>query len=196
MKTLVVVFFCVLVVAPASPLAQEPPALQVSGGYTNITRQNAVLITAISDEEKIGSRSGWYAEIIGDIRPYVGVIGQVARTSTTGELRSRAWLGTGEAYTFLGGPRFFARCCGRIVPFAQVLVGGVWSKADITSGAAQITTFSDAYSAWAVGGGADIRAGGGVGVHVATDFMRTDRSAQGIEPWTWRLHIGVIVPMR
>jgi hypothetical protein len=192
---LVCMLFSILVAPPVILIAQELPPIQVAGGYTILTRQNAVLVTAISDEEGIGSRSGWFAEIIGNVRPYVGIVGQVSRTYTVGTLRSRGWRGAGAAYTFLGGPRFSARCCGRVVPFAQALGGGIWSRTNVTSGPIQIATFSDAYSAWAIGGGADIRVGA-VGFHVASDFMRTDRSAQAIEPWTWRFNAGFVVPMR
>jgi hypothetical protein len=194
-KTFTALVGALALIVPVIASAQEVPRVQVAGGYTLITRQNAVLAEAVSDEEGIGSRSGWFAEVAGNIKPYVGIVGQVSATYTTGTLRSRAWEATGEAYTLLGGARFNARCCGPLVPFAKVLLGAVRSSVDVTQRSTPVTTFSNVYSAWSVGGGADIRISGTVGVHAAVDFLRTDRSAQQIEPWTWRLHAGLIVPM-
>lgn len=206
MKVLSVFFSALVLSNPVAVFGQDLPAAQVAGGYSYLTRPNAILVGVISDEPPDASSdeggsapgSGWFAEIVGNTMPYAAVVGQVSATYTTGTLNSRRWRGEDTAYTFLGGPRFSSRCCGAVVPFAQAMVGWVRTDADITTDVPnQVVKWSDSYYALVAGGGVDIRAGGKVGVHVAGDVMRTSRGHQGSDyDRTWRLQAGFVVPMR
>ena len=207
MTVIKIAWFLLGVLAASVPaFAQDVPATQVAGGYSYLTRPNAVLVQVISDEPPHSSSdqggsapgSGWFAEIIGNITPYAAIVGQVAATYTTGTFNSRAWHGNDTAYTFLGGGRASLRRQAAVVPFGHVLVGWVRTHADITEGASnRVGLFSDNYFALVVGGGADIRLGGHVGIDVAADVMRTSRGHQaGDYDRTWRLQAGLIVPMR
>jgi hypothetical protein len=198
LKTFSILFGVLAVSVPA--FAQDVPAAQVAGGYSYLTRPNAVLVGAIQDELPHSSSnqggsasgSGWFAEVIGNITQYVGIVGQVSATYTSGTLNSRAWRGDDTAYAVLGGGRASLRN-PNVVPFAQVLFGWVRTEADVTEQASRpVANFSDNYYALAVGGGADIRLGGAVGVHLAADVMRTSRDSDR----TWRVQAGLIVPMR
>jgi hypothetical protein len=195
----------VVITSPVSVFAQDVPPVQATGGYSYLTRPNAVLVGVISDEpagtsiDKGGSApgSGWFAEIIGNITPYAAIVGQVSATYTTGTLNSRGWRGENTAYGFLGGGRASLRRRS-IVPFGQVLVGWLRSGADVTEGTSgRVGKWSDSYWAVASGGGVDIPLGGLVGVHVATDLMWTSRDHQRVDyDRTWRLQAGVVIPVR
>jgi len=56
-----------------------------------------------------------------------------------------------NTYTYLVGPRFAYRNSDRIVPFAQVLVGG----AHLTAGASGVSASTNGF-AWSAGGGVDL----------------------------------------
>jgi hypothetical protein len=201
LKNLSILLGAMVLSVPA--FAQDAAPVQVSGGYSYLTRPNAILVSVITDEpsgtsEDEGGKapgSGWFGEIVGNITPYAAIVGQVSATYTTGTLNSKGWRGEDTAYAFLGGGRATLR--RRVVaPFGQVLLGMVRTDADVTSSSG-IARWSNNYYAIAAGGGVDLRAGGNVGVHVAVDMMRTSSGrGGGAYDGTWRMQAGLVVPMR
>jgi hypothetical protein len=193
MKLLSTLLGIAVLVSPVSLLAQDAPAVQVTAGYSYLTRPNAVLVGVISDQpagtsdDELVCRNYWNAAIVG----------QVSATYTTGTLNSRAWHGEDTAYAFLGGGRASLRRRA-VVPFGQVLLGLIRTDADITEGTSgRVGQWSDHYFALSAGGGVDIRLGGSIGVHVAADVMRTSRGRQALDyDRTWPLQAGLILPMR
>jgi hypothetical protein len=203
MRRIWVLISILILSGPAIVLAQDVPRAQVAGGFADLGSPNAVLVAAISDEDGTAKGPGWFTEIIGNITPHVGMVGHLSATHTTGTLNSRAWAGKDRAYTVLGGPRFSSRCCQSVIPFAQVLLGFVHSTADITEHSnptenpRPVTTFTTNWYAFTAGGGADIHAGGPVGIHLGADLMRTNSDLRGDGfTLTWRIQAGLIVPMR
>lgn len=194
-----------MVSAPSNVFAQDAPTIQAAFGYSYLTRPNAVLVDVISDEPPDSSSdeggtapgSGWFAEIVGNISSHAAIVGQVSATYTSGTLNSRGWHGDNTAYTFLGGGRASLRRSA-VVPFAQMLAGWIRSRADVIEGTSNRTAQWSDYFAVTVGGGADIRIGSAVGIHLAADIMRTNRersSTRSSSDRTWRLLAGLVVPM-
>ena len=207
----------ILVLAPYWVCAQDTPAVQVSFGYTNLAQPNAILVQARANElspfftrDADAPASGWFVEAVGKVTDYAGIVGQVSSNYTTARWSFAPWRGNHTAYTLLSGPRVSAPCCRRIVPFAEGLIGLVHSQenlqtkktqvGDTVVAASTISRSSDNYFALTGGGGADIRLGRSVGFHLATDGMRTSRQSGNLSgnkrEWTWRLHIGLTLPMR
>ena len=190
-------FFLVLWLGtPAALFAQAVPAAQVSGGYSYVTNPTTVMADT-SDETGEAPRSGWFADVIGNITPHIGIVGEVAATFTTGTLLSRNWHGTHHAYLFLGGARATSRCCRRVVPFGQVLAGALRINNKLRDGGGHVGSYSSTRLSFVVGGGANIRLGGPVGLRFAVDGLFVGRGrAFGADGKTWRMLGGVTVPMR
>lgn len=187
------------VTRPHALSGQQLPAAQISAGYSHLASPSAILVYG-SDESGDASHSGWFGEVVGNISAHAGVVGQVSATYTTSTVSGKAERAAHRAYSFLGGWRATSRCCRRVAPFGQVLAGMVRVNAVVTRG--ERTIFSDYpndYFALLFGGGADIRIGAGpAGLHLAGDVVRISNGNDGFGPSgnTWRLLVGITVPMR
>ena len=199
-KILRALFTCVAVIVPVNALAQEVPGAQFAAGYSHLGSPN-VVPSNTTDETGDAPHAGWFAQVIGNVTPHAGLVAEVSGTYTRGTLLSRNWRGTKRIYTFLGGGRATSRCCRTVAPFAQVLTGFVYKTEKVNSngGAGSIANYADRYFALMFGGGADVPLGRSIGLHVAADVVRIYRGGDyggDYSPNTWRLHIGVVAPMR
>lgn len=113
-----------LVAAPSVLSAQEMggppmPAVEVSAGYTFMRDMSDGL------PEKTNFPAGWYAAAAVNLNRWFGIVGEgtgsykndLSVTYDTLTLTTNA-----RVHTFMAGPRFSAKR-GRLVPYAQVLVG-------------------------------------------------------------------------
>ena len=125
-KTVSVLSACVLLLSPAAPvLAQEGgappvPLVEVSAGYAYMYD---------SDMEEEFPR-GWFFSGAANVTRWFGVVGEVsgAHKTFTDEPGLKARL---NLYTTMGGPRVFMQT-GRVVPFAQFLVGAAHARTKVT----------------------------------------------------------------
>ena len=201
-----------------APIAASAQAVQVSAGYTQLTSANAIMLRSLSDnltspfykvfsEADHSQSSGLFAEVVGNVTRHAGIVGHMSVNSTTSNLSFYSARADVTAYTVLGGPRLSSRCCRSVVPFGQVLLGIVHTTADVKFPAIQgvdrvlvaetIVPYRDNYWAFTVGGGADVRIGAPIGLHLAADLMRTSRPHQNKNfEWTPRVRVGLTVPMR
>jgi hypothetical protein len=180
---------------PQSVSGQELPAAQLSAGYSHLASPSAVIVYGGGD----ASNHGWFAEIVGNMAAHAGFVGQVSATYTGSTFTGRGERVTHRAYSFLGGGRATAGCCRRVAPFGQVLAGMVRINADVSRGGQDVSDHPVDYFGMLFGGGADIRLGAGpAGLHVGADVVRISRGSDGFGPSgnTWRLLVGMTVPMR
>lgn len=116
---------------PAS--AQEPGSIPVpladfSAGYVFMHD-----FTNVGQKEGLNFPAGWY--LSGAVNPtsWFGIVGEVSG-SYKNNLDVDMWQimrvsGDARVYTFMVGPRFFKQV-GRVVPFAQMLVGAAHMRAE------------------------------------------------------------------
>ena len=214
MRIMKLMFRLLVVFASGSPIpafAQAVPPVELSFGYSYLARPDAILVEALQDNPfspfyrggHTAPGGGWFVEGVGNVTRHIGLVGHASATYTPGALDSLWRRGDNTAYTVLAGPRFTSRCCRRVVPFAQTLVGFVHSSADFKPGPIQvgnlqmIATYRNTFAAFSAGGGVDVRLAGSVGVRFGVDMMRTSRTHYGSDfDRTWRIRTGLIVPMR
>jgi opacity protein-like surface antigen len=99
---LTVAFACLT--AQNTYAADDSPEIEVFGGYSYVRGEQGVNL------------HGWNASMAGNITHYFGVVGDVSGHYANGSFLD------GNAYTFLGGPRFSFRTT-RLTPFAHALFG-------------------------------------------------------------------------
>lgn len=165
----------VVAAAPARALAQDIdtlpiPIAELSAGY--------VLMHDTSADDRYPA--GWYFSAAANLNQWFGLVGEAS-----GSYRSQDAIfesGTimlaekAQVYTFMGGPRFF-RKTGRLVPFAQALVGAATHRLQQTETrtegyAAGVSTWSPSSTNFAVqpGGGITIYLAEQLGVRVSGDY--------------------------
>jgi hypothetical protein len=121
-----------LLLVPASAMAQNTPDAEVFGGIS-------VLSTSVQ------SLQGLDTSVNGNVNDWLGIKADVsAMYGNMGIVRLRA-------YTFTVGPQFSYRKNKRIVPFAHALFGGAHASAGFLG-----LSFSDSSFAMNFGGGLDV----------------------------------------
>jgi hypothetical protein len=167
-KLLIAAF--VLALLPLPSRAQDTPVAEVAAGYSEL-----VVVRGISNSMGGGSGSvtlnvnHWLAAV-GDFGAYNGSPGVTGLTA--------------ETYTF--GPRFSYRQLGRVVPFAQFLLGGQHASA-VSGGFNGLNAF-----AFAAGTGADIRLGSGGTVTLRPQVEYFGFRANGSMANSVRLSVGIV----
>jgi opacity protein-like surface antigen len=123
-RTVSVLSACVLLLSPAAGLAQEVgappvPQVEVAGGYS-------FMYDTDMEEE---FPKGWFFSGAANVTNWFGVAGELsgAHKTFTESPGYKAKLGL---YTLMAGPRFFVQT-GRIVPFAQFLVGAAHARTKV-----------------------------------------------------------------
>ena len=124
--------FCLVVLGVAVPVsAQTAPRTEISGGYQ--------FVTFSVDGESESLPKGWYFDVAGNLTPMLGVVFQVGGNYKTFEESVTIGPGTVTAtadldvHEFLGGLRVNARGNSALVPYGQVLVGGISSSIELTA---------------------------------------------------------------
>ena len=164
-KVLILVALLLLSGVPA--LAQqvsEYPRGEFYGGFT-YARIDLIEINAY----------GWHAGFSGNFHRNVGIVGDIS-----GLYRSIAGISI-QDYTFMAGPRFYARY-DKATPFFHVLVGGN----HISGGGASSSDF-----AWGVGGGVDANINKSWAWRVVqADYIQVRASDATLH--NWRVSTGIV----
>ena len=165
--------------------AQSAPRAELSGGYQ--------FLNFSSDGENESMGKGWYFDVTGNLSPVLGIVFQVGGNYksfeefvTIGGITSTATANL-KVHEFLGGLRLNARGNSALVPFAQVLVGGLNGSADVSAsttlpGQAPIA-FSQEDSTTnfglELGGGVNFGLTDAVGLRVGLDYLRVFEEGGG-----------------
>jgi Outer membrane protein beta-barrel domain len=109
--------------------AQQSAKAEISGGYQLLHFGSGVNETF---------EKGWFAEMTGNIKPWLGAVVQVGgsyktiRESMTEEDLTGTATADLRAHHFMGGVRFSAQVNDRVRPFAQVLAGGFHGSTNVS----------------------------------------------------------------
>lgn len=190
--------FCLAALVAAVPVsAQSTPKVDLSGGYQFLNFSFA----GQSESMPIG----WYFDVAGNLTPMLGVVFQVGGNyKTIDESLAIAGIIANatadlKAHEFLGGVRMNLRSNRAVVPFGQLLVGGVNGSVKVSAtatlpGQAPIT-FADEVSGTDLG----IEAGGGVSfglsdnvaLRAGADYLHVFAEGDGIN--AFRFHVGAVI---
>ena len=177
--------------------AQTVPKVEMSGGYQFLN------LSIEGENEALGK--GWYVDIAGNVTRSVGVVFEVGGNykSLTSTESFQGATGTATAdlrlHEFMGGVRFNARQNPTIVPFGQVLVGGVRLSAEVSAtgsvGGIPIVSFSEEDSqtnlAVQAGGGVNVLLADQVGIRVGLDYLRVFEEDSGAN--VFRFAAGIVL---
>jgi opacity protein-like surface antigen len=173
---LIAAVLTVLAAGPAAVSAQENgappmPAVEVSGGY--------MFMRDLSDDlpEKTNFPAGWYAAVGVNLNRWFGVVGEATgsyKSDFSLTMDEVTFSNSARVHTFMGGPRFSAKS-GRLVPYAQMLVGGAHVRIkstipDLALAAPVSLTFTDTLFAVQPGGGLSVLVTENVGIRVGADY--------------------------
>jgi len=185
-----------VVVTAGTAFAQNARA-EVSGGWRHL------YIQAIEGEDGLHLPKGWYADVAVHMNDIVSIVGDVGGNYVTEDATETLYgiTITGSAgvslHTYLGGVRFRMSRNPRIVPFAQVLFGGVRASASIEAtltvdGESLPIDESESASngGMTAGGGVNLAAGP-VGVRLQAEYLKVFVDDGGN---AFRFAVGVVVP--
>jgi opacity protein-like surface antigen len=187
-RTLVTLAMSALLSA-ASPeaFAQEgtatpQPLVEISGGYS--------FMRDFTIEENFPA--GWYFSTAVNPLNWFGLVGEVTGARKTMEENSFLALKT-QAYTFLGGPRFFRRF-GHVTPYGQFLVGGAHGRVEAThfSGLGPVVESSTEF-AFQPGGGVSVYLNDHVGVRLSMDYRRIVFDNDEEDNSEFRMLTGIVI---
>lgn len=173
--------FVVPAVMTTPALAQDVPAVEVSGGYNLLKFSDETLPT------------GWYADVAGNVTKWLGIVGQVDGNYKTIDV-SGVSVKT-KLHGFMGGVRINARENPNAVPFVQALFGAMHTTGSTTlSGLLPFeVSNSETDSVLQLGGGVNLMPAGNIGVRVAADYMRIFVTNAGTN--VFRFGAGVVIPL-
>jgi opacity protein-like surface antigen len=187
---------CLAVLAVAAPVAaQTTPRTEISGGYQ--------FVTFSVDEESESLPKGWYFDVAGNVSPMLGIVFQVGGNYKTFEESVTLGGGTFTAtadlkvHEFLGGVRLNARDNPRLVPYGQVLVGGINGSIELTATSTipGVPGFSEDDSstnfALVLGGGVNFGVSESVGIRFGVNYLRIFEEDAGSN--VFGFHVGVVV---
>jgi hypothetical protein len=179
---------------PAS--AQTTPRTEISGGYQFVT-------FSVDEGDSESIPKGWYFDVAGNLNPMIGIVFQVGGNYKTFEESVTIGGGTFTAeadlkvHQFLGGLRLSARDNPRLVPFGQLLVGGINGALELTTTSTipGIPAFSQEDSstnfALLFGGGLTFGFTDTAGVRFGVDYLRIFEEDAGSN--VFRFHVGLTV---
>jgi opacity protein-like surface antigen len=192
-----VLAFCLAVLGMAVPVfAQSAPKAELSAGYQ--------FLNFVVDGENESMAKGWYFDVAGNLTPTFGLVFQIGGNYKTfeesvalGGITSTASADL-KVHEFLGGVRLNSHAGATIVPFGQVLVGGMSGSVDVSStttipGQAPISfNQSDSGTNFALqtGGGVNFGLTDGVGLRVGADYLRIFEDGGGAN--LFRFHVGLV----
>jgi hypothetical protein len=168
MRKLVFLALGILGLSVSGARAQEPPAADLSVGYSYFREGFSGGINA----------NGGTLAFTGYPNRWLGITGDF------GAYHASPFGISANTYTYFVGPRFAYRNSDRVAPFAQVLLGG----AHITAGASGVSASANGF-AWSAGGGVDLRLSRRIafrpqvdyiGIHAAGGTINTARASASI----------------
>jgi opacity protein-like surface antigen len=169
----------------------------VSGGYQFLN------LSVEGESESMGK--GWYFDVAGNVSPMLGIVFQVGgnyknfeESFTIGGVTATTTADL-KIHEFLGGLRLNARNDSAIVPFAQVLVGGINGSAEVSvsstvPGIPPIDfTEEDSGTDFGleIGGGVNFGLTEAVGLRVGADYLRVFEEDSGAN--MFRFAIGIVI---
>jgi opacity protein-like surface antigen len=192
-----VLAFCLAVLGMAVPVfAQSAPKAELSAGYQ--------FLNFVVDGENESMAKGWYFDVAGNLTPTFGLVFQIGgnyknfeESVSLGGITSIASADL-KVHEFLGGVRLNSNARSTIVPFGQVLVGGMNGSVDVSStttlpGQAPISfNQSDSGTNFALqaGGGVNLGLTDGVGLRVGADYLRIFDDSGGAN--LFRFNVGLV----
>jgi hypothetical protein len=174
-----VLFVCLMMTGGSLPaFAQDAPPNEASVGY-NLLR---------FDEETYGS--GWYADYARNVTPVFGVVGQITGNyKSFDDFDELGVEADSSIYSFMAGVRVSGRSNPMLVPFGQVLFGGVRSSVS-TEVAGVDFDESSTEAALQIGGGVNFMGAGAIGLRVGVDYLRVFTEGEGTN--VFRFAAGVV----
>ena len=196
--------FCLAALAVAIPVsAQTTPRTEISGGYQFLTFSvdEDTSLDGVDNSESLPK--GWYVDVAGNLNPMIGIVFQVGGNYKTFEESIAIGGGTFTAtadldvYQFLGGVRLSARNNPKLVPYGQLLVGGINGSIELSTSSTipGLPSFSEEDSttnfALEVGGGVNFGVAENVGIRFGVDYLRVFAEDAGSN--VFRFHAGLVV---
>jgi len=196
--------FCLAVLSVAIPVsAQTSPRTEISGGYQFLTFSvdEDESLSGVDNDESLPK--GWYVDVAGNLNPMFGIVFQVGGNYKTFEESIAIGGGTFTAtadldvYQFLGGVRLSARDNPRLVPYGQLLVGGINGSIEVSTSSTipGLPSFSEEDSttnfALEVGGGVNFGVAEKIGIRFGVDYIRVFAEDAGSN--VFRFHTGVVI---
>jgi len=196
--------FCLAVLSVAIPVsAQTSPRTEISGGYQFLTFSvdEDESLSGVDNDESLPK--GWYVDVAGNLNPMIGIVFQVGGNYKTFEESIAIGGGTFTAtadldvYQFLGGVRLSARDNPRLVPYGQLLVGGINGSIEVSTSSTipGLPSFSEEDSttnfALEVGGGVNFGVAEKIGIRFGVDYIRVFAEDAGSN--VFRFHAGVVI---
>jgi opacity protein-like surface antigen len=188
--------FWVTVSSVAAPVFAQSTKAEISAGYQ--------FLNFVVDGEDESMPKGWYLDVSGNLTPMLGIVFQVGgnyktfeETVTAGGITATATADL-KVHEFLGGVRVKAKGSPALVPFAQVLAGGINGSVEVSStttipGQPPIA-FSDSDSstnfALEVGGGVNFGLSDKTGLRVGADYLRVFEEGGGAN--LFRFTVGIV----
>jgi opacity protein-like surface antigen len=186
---------CLGALSVAMPVsAQTVPKTEISVGYQ--------FVTFSVDEDSESLPKGWYFDVTGNLNPMIGVIFQVGGNYKTFEesvaIGGASFTATADVkvHEFLGGLRLSARDNPKLVPYGQLLVGGINGSVELTTTSTipGIPTFSEEDSstnfALVFGGGVNFGVSENTGIRFGVDYLRIFEEDAGSN--VFRFQVGVV----
>lgn len=168
---------CAGILTIASPvMAQDAPKVDVSGGYSYLH---------VGDSDELEHvPAGWYADVVGNLTPMLGIVGQV-----TGNYKSVDDVNF-KFHSFAAGARVSGNA-GTVTPFGQVLVGLGRATFNTDLGGALPADISDSSTdpVLTLGAGVTIKSGGAIGVRIGGDYVRLFTEDEGTN--LFRVNVGI-----
>lgn len=196
--------FCLAALAVAIPVsAQTTPRTEISGGYQFLTFSvdEETSLDGVDNSESLPK--GWYVDVAGNLNPMIGIVFQVGGNYKTFEESIAIGGGTFTAtadldvYQFLGGVRLSARNNPKLVPYGQLLVGGINGSIEVSTSSTipGLPSFSEEESttnfALEVGGGVNFGVAEKVGIRFGVDYIRVFAEDAGSN--VFRFHTGIVI---
>ena len=171
------VVFCLLalgITLPAS--AQDAPTVELSGGY------NFLRVQFEDFEDEKSFPAGWYVDVASNVTEMIGIVGQIG-----GNYKTLFDTVDTSLHRFLGGVRVSSRTNQQVVPFVQVLAGGIRSSFEAFG-----ESESQTDGALQIGGGVNLMPNDSVGIRVGADYLRVFDEDEGVN--VFRFAVGVVLP--
>lgn len=174
-----------LLSAPTAVVAQEDgpsvPACEISGGYA--------FIRDFDLEENLPG--GGYFSAAANLTRWFGIVGEVNFNRRTFDMEDVVSM-TGTVVSGGAGPRVFAKV-DRIVPYAQLLAGATYARAELRSIVMDMNS-DETFFSLQPGIGVLMYFNSRVGAQVAVDYRWVDPTAQDGEDWSeFRFVTGIVV---
>jgi opacity protein-like surface antigen len=189
---------CVAAMGAAAPaFAQSVPKVELSGGYQ--------FLNFSAEGQSESMPKGWYFDVAGNLNPMLGLVFQVGgnyknfdESVSVGGITARATADL-KVHEFLGGVRLNARSNSTIVPFGQVLVGGINASIEVAASTTipglDPISFNEEDSgtnfALEAGGGVNFGLSDAVGLRVGADYLRVFAEDSGAN--LFRFTVGIVV---